>query len=503
MGQAYTLLIADDEFFILERLKRLLAQEQTDFTLLAACANGRDAMEKIETLQPDLAILDIKMPFLTGLEIAEQIKSRGLPTRVILLTSFDLFDFAQQAVSYRVLSYLLKPIKADNLLHVLRDAHAEIAAQHEEKEKLQSYAAHAQEQELYLFLSGSPLPPDLRQTLPLLSAAPVFRLLLLKLTAADMLPDSTAVVREALDAILPSGSFLCASMSESAVACVLGDEACRSVKDLSAQLQTAVCRRTGGSCSLVFARAADADGLPALCRQALTQLSHTLFYGANVIAAADRPIPEAKPYSFELQRLLPPYFQQNDAAAAEQALRSCFQTLREHASIQNLELLISELFRICSLAAGKPDELMQRGLSYRTQLLLENSSCLADIEDWCVQYLRSHLDCSSVSPEGELTGRIRRLIQSSYAGPTLNLPYIAETLGYTPNYISTVFKKETGISVVQYITEQRMLAAKQLLSVQKLSVNVVCEKVGYTNPFYFSRRFKAYFGYAPSNSVHP
>ena len=318
-----------------------------------------------------------------------------------------------------------------------------------------------------------------------------------------MLPDSTAVVREALDAILPSGSFLCASMSESAVACVLGDEACRSVKDLSAQLQTAVRRRTGGSCSLVFARAADADGLPALCRQALTQLSHTLFYGANVIAAADRPIPEAKPYSFELHRLLSPYFQQNDAAAAEQALRSCFQTLREHASIQNLELLISELFRICSLAAGKPDELMQRGLSYRTQLLLENSSCLADIEDWCVQYLRSHLDCSSVSPEGELTGRIRRLIQSSYADPTLNLPYIAETLGYTPNYISTVFKKETGISVVQYITEQRMLAAKQLLSVQKLSVNVVCEKVGYTNPFYFSRRFKAYFGYAPSNSVHP
>lgn len=133
MGQAYTLLIADDEFFILERLKRLLAQEQTDFTLLSACANGRDAMEKIETLQPDLAILDIKMPFLTGLEIAEQIKSRGLPTRVILLTSFDLFDFAQQAVSYRVLSYLLKPIKADDLLHVLRDAHAEIAAQHEEK----------------------------------------------------------------------------------------------------------------------------------------------------------------------------------------------------------------------------------------------------------------------------------------------------------------------------------------------------------------------------------
>lgn len=324
----------------------------------------------------------------------------------------------------------------------------------------------------------------------------------MKLTAADMLPDSTAVVREALDAILPSGSFLCASMSESAVACVLGDEACRSVKDLSAQLQTAVRRRTGGSCSLVFARAADADGLPALCRQALTQLSHTLFYGANVIAAADRPIPEAKPYSFELHRLLSPYFQQNDAAAAEQALRSCFQTLREHASIQNLELLISELFRICSLAAGKPDELMQRGLSYRTQLLLENSSCLADIEDWCVQYLRSHLDCSSVSPEG--THRTH-----PQADPKQLCRSNAESAVYRRNawlhakLYQHRIQKETGISVVQYITEQRMLAAKQLLSVQKLSVNVVCEKVGYTNPFYFSRRFKAYFGYAPSNSVHP
>lgn len=495
----YTLLIADDEYFILERLKRMLEQEQHDFTLLAACANGKDAMEKIEALRPDLAILDIKMPFLSGLEIAGQIKARGLPTRVILLTSFDLFDFAQQAVSYQVFSYLLKPIKAEELLRVLREARHEIEQTHAAAALLQRCDEQMREQALCLFLSGSALTEPLRQALsPLVSAQKQYRLFLLKISGQDT-PEPGLLVSGILRSLLPAESFFCAGISEAVSACVCDAAGCS--EDFAGRLQRLVCDGTHGNCSVACCPAAAPEALPAMMQQALPQLYQTIFSGPNSIVSAAQPLSPSQTHSFDLYHLLGPCLQQRDLVSAKQTLRACFQTLASHASVRNLELFLSEFFLTCNLFAQQTPA-GRDGLFFQAQLLLESSACLQEIEDRCLQYVDDCCVVPAAGTEGTLTASVRKVVQESYGDPALSLPYISKKLGYTANYISTVFKRETGISVVQFITEQRMLVARQLLRGKKLSVNAVCEMVGYTSPFYFSRRYKEYFGHSPSDAVH-
>lgn len=259
-----TLLIADDEFFILERLKRITDYPALGYNLTAAVLNGRDAMQIIEEESPDLAILDIKMPFLSGLDIAGQIYEKNLKTKVVILTSYDYFNYAKQAIKYQVFSYLLKPVNVDELKEILADAAREIGEQRQRDSQLKEYKH--------------------------LRTGPLLR----HLTPQD-------------------------------------------------------------------------------------------------------------------QASMDPY-----------------------------------------------------------------------------------------NKEAAVTSAVVEMIQSSYSDPRLDLPCIAEKVGYTQNYISSIFKRNTGLTVVQYITQCRMNAANILLTVQHMPVNQVYSEVGYSNPFYFSKRFKQYFGYSPS-----
>ncbi|MFG6455942.1 LytR/AlgR family response regulator transcription factor [Roseateles sp. BYS96W] len=105
-----TALIADDEPHLAQYLKAQLAQAWPDLQILKVAANGIEAADAIAELQPDLAFLDIQMPGLTGLEVAQGIEGG---TRVVFVTAYD--QYAVEAFDARAVDYLLKPLKADRL----------------------------------------------------------------------------------------------------------------------------------------------------------------------------------------------------------------------------------------------------------------------------------------------------------------------------------------------------------------------------------------------------
>lgn len=496
-----TLLIADDEFFILERLKRMLMQEQKEFELVAACNNGKQALEQIRTLKPDLAILDIRMPFLSGLEIAEQIKQDSLQTQVILLTSYDLFDFAKQAVNLHVFSYLLKPIKQAELLQVLKQAAESIDRQRVRSRNLQRYEQQVLSQTLYLFLSGSAMSASMQQQLhKLLVDTERFRLILLKTDSHAAFPDANEVVFQTLTAALGDAPLLFTPVSERTGALILRENGF--TPDTPTHLHDCLARQLHGHVSLaVSAHPVESAALPKHYETLLQYLFHTIFQGADTIVYDDHPLPQTHGITFDLNRELLPHLQKKDIEASERVLRQMFERLQRAPSVRDLQVFLSQLLLLCNADEQEKQGCNTRGLFYRVQLLLTENSTIGQIEAWCIQVLQRHFDDALQESEGKLTLRVRTLIQERFAETDLNLPSIAQSLGYTANYISTVFKRETGLSVVQYITEQRMLAARQLLSARKLSVGEVCEKVGFSNPFYFSRRFKEYFGYPPSEAV--
>lgn len=105
-----TALIADDEPHLAAHLQRLLATLWPALEVVHVAAHGLEAAERLEALRPDVAFLDIRMPGLTGLEVAQGLQA---PTRIVFVTAYD--EFAVQAFEQEAIDYVLKPVKAERL----------------------------------------------------------------------------------------------------------------------------------------------------------------------------------------------------------------------------------------------------------------------------------------------------------------------------------------------------------------------------------------------------
>lgn len=115
-----TLYLADDQKMLLSALASLLDLED-DFDVVGTASDGAQALSDILLKKPELAILDIEMPKLTGLEVAFQLREKSVPTKIIILTTFAQETYFQQAVASEVNGYLLKDSKSDLLIRTIHD----------------------------------------------------------------------------------------------------------------------------------------------------------------------------------------------------------------------------------------------------------------------------------------------------------------------------------------------------------------------------------------------
>ncbi|WP_411765919.1 response regulator [Winogradskyella sp. A3E31] len=112
-----SILIADDHPLILKGLKDYL--EEQKFNVVASAKNGKEALALIRALKPDIAILDIQMPFYTGLEIAELSKQENLPTKIVLITLEKEEQYYNKALELNVFGYILKEFALDEIEHCI------------------------------------------------------------------------------------------------------------------------------------------------------------------------------------------------------------------------------------------------------------------------------------------------------------------------------------------------------------------------------------------------
>lgn len=105
----YNFLIVDDEPVIRNSMRDHIPWEKLGYRLLAVCGDGNEALEILEKNTADVVMTDICMPFMDGVALANQVRERYPTTKIILLTGYDEFSFAQQALKLRVDDYILKP----------------------------------------------------------------------------------------------------------------------------------------------------------------------------------------------------------------------------------------------------------------------------------------------------------------------------------------------------------------------------------------------------------
>src|SRR5690554_5568659 len=123
------LMIVDDEPYILKGLSSIIRNLDTPFNSIMEALDGIEALEKMEDFKPDLLITDISMPEMDGFELIRQAREKDFCSKFIILTGYNEFEYAQKAIRFQVIDYLLKPISKKELFELLCRIAGEIAAE--------------------------------------------------------------------------------------------------------------------------------------------------------------------------------------------------------------------------------------------------------------------------------------------------------------------------------------------------------------------------------------
>ncbi len=122
----YSVVVADDEDELRESVCSMVPWEELGFRLVGSASNGLDALELVEEKEPDLLLTDIRMPFISGIELARQVREIRPVINIAFLSGYDDFEYAKQAIQYNIISYMLKPLTIDGLAAELRSIRQKI-----------------------------------------------------------------------------------------------------------------------------------------------------------------------------------------------------------------------------------------------------------------------------------------------------------------------------------------------------------------------------------------
>lgn len=111
----YGMIIADDEDIVRRGLCKNVKWAKYGFEVVGEACNGQETMKLVRKLRPQLLLTDIRMPDMLGLDVLKQIKGEQLDTQVVMLSAYDLFDYAREALMYGAVGYLLKPLEESEL----------------------------------------------------------------------------------------------------------------------------------------------------------------------------------------------------------------------------------------------------------------------------------------------------------------------------------------------------------------------------------------------------
>lgn len=140
-----TVIIADDEPKIRKGLRAIINRDAPGFSVAGEAADGRRALELIQTHAPDVSILDVKMPGLDGLEVVKAIKAQNLPTVPLILSGYDDYAFVRDALTHGAIDYILKPVGAAELVRALVEIDSNLTEREHRQAELSTLRTRAED----------------------------------------------------------------------------------------------------------------------------------------------------------------------------------------------------------------------------------------------------------------------------------------------------------------------------------------------------------------------
>lgn len=487
------ILIVEDEVKIRRGLAALIAK-QTDNEIVGEAKNGREGLELILHVNPDLVITDVRMPEMDGLEMLEALSERQIKVHCVILSGYSEFEYAKKAIRYGVDDYLLKPLAPEDIIGLLNKIRVKLEQESKQQNDIVQRILRDR-------LFGTAQDTDVQADMAELNMEPDRAYYLLAGYGWDTLP---AERREWQSRILMSESrrkyvdmHCCLFDEMRELVCILPEEAASAYQDeLSWYIQ-----RTEKK--WIWAGAV----IPAFDRLHETmELLHTLYLyspgGAVIVTEEDMAnfSPEPFVYPDDLEGKLRAAFYHEDIRLLEQYLAE-FQNVmwkKPFSPQQVKDSYVRLVHRMLHWIedAGKNTYEKLEPLHYANKI---SRVYRREEMNRILEEILHELKCGMEHKEDISNYAIKKAIayiRMHYA-ENISLEEIADRLDITPEYLSTLFNREVGINFSGFLRDFRLSHAKRLLKGTDKKVYEIAQEVGYPDSKYFNRVFKENVGVSP------
>lgn len=527
----YRIMLVDDEEEVRKAMIRKMDWEQLGFTVAGDAENGEDALEKLELLEPDVVMTDIRMPYMDGLTLVARIREKYPFIKVLIFSGYDDFEYAKQAIKYRVTEYILKPVNGEELAEILKRVRISLDEEIKQRRNI-SMLQESYENSLPMlrevFLNDLvSRGADLSGVAPKLKEYGVDILDARKWLAAvihveqveqaeeqelyrhqELIPISVRKLVE--DHLKTYGRFIVFNSAEgiTLIAAVDGnnsetglitllEDTCKESRRI---LGVSITVGVGYSCdTLQEIRRSYQTAVDALGYRAIVGCGRTIYINDM------EPVNRGK-----LQ------FGAGEEAELTAVIKfgtkdQIGETVRELAVRMDDAKVHDNQYQVYMLTIVNCLIRLMQQYDLKMSGMFDSEDHYADIikricrrEGFAEEVIpiacrmNEALNQARDNTTRKVIVEAKEYIQENYADPELSVDVLCRHLHMSPAYFSTVFKKETGQTYVNYLTEVRLQKAEELLEQTDDKTYEIAQKVGYQEQNYFSYVFKKKYGISPT-----
>lgn len=485
----YKLYLLDDEPFILEGLKYIIDWEEYGFDVVGTSSNGEDGFNFIKNEDVDLIITDIMMPKMTGLELISNLKKINHNAKFIVLSAFQEFQYAKEAISMGAENYLTKPIDEDELIQTIEGVKKKI-----EKIKLEKVDTKIFKNDLILKLICNKNNDGVLDRLRLEGVNLNYKNLCVVILE---FAEGGNINNNILNHIDNLNYEYCVNL-QNQILIIMDKESIN--KDTLRNLKDDLSSITNEQIYISRGKYVDSiDNLNCSYQSAKDIHEYKLVY-PNISW-----IREYKEKSYNLENIdyidfnhLKKLLLNKDNKESLNYIESIFIKLKKDENLTVKQIKTKSIEVFLNVYNYFNDSKIIKGLDLYLEKVI-NSVNLDQIQlelNNMIKHRQSKLEETddSISP---IILKLLRNIEENYS-KDLNLKEISETYNINSIYLGQLFQKETGILFSDYLNNFRVNKAKNLLVETSLKAAEIGELVGYANKNYFYRKFKDIVGITPS-----
>lgn len=523
---SYNLLLVDDEVHAIEGVKADLDLHKLQITQLFIAHNVKQAKELFQREQIDILLCDIEMPQGSGLELLKWVRTQQYATVTIFLTSHADFRYAKEALQLGSLDYLLKPVLKDDLEQVIVKAQEKIDKNSEMSKITRSHQLWTKHHSLIferfwidlinhtipdnrnvvreqIALHQLPITEDM-QFLPVLASIQQWNKTFNRRDEKIMEYALKNSAEEMLMASEISGMFF--YLERGTLLGILSTD--RAEFDLNGIRE--VCEQYIQSCNQYFycdlscyiGQPVEASQMAKMAAE-LTSLNRNNVAHYNQVFIMKEQEREAQSITLPDMNLWLSLLKSGTSDLIVREIERFIDQLVQNQTINAMVLnqlwqdLVQALYSYLNMEGMQAHKLFSDEQSITLSAQANHS--VRDLLEWANYAVNKAVNhAEKVKQSDTVVQSVQKYI-AQHIDQDLSRETIADMVFLNPDHLSRLFKKETGLSISEYILWERINMAKELLGQKEIPVGVVAASVGYTNFSHFARIFKKYVGVGPSD----